>query len=171
MSQENPAVKTIPAPVGIAAADRATRTVRAGLLLIGVGLSGVFGAAVWLNPYNADGTPRARATHTQLGLAPCQFLSATGKPCASCGMTTSFSLLVRGDVAGSLRANWAGSVIAVLWAGALPWALLSAARGRLLLIPCGKGELALTVCVGIVLVLMLGRWAGVLLSNSGQPAG
>ena len=86
-------------------------------------------------------------------------------------MTTSFSLLVRGDVAGSLRANWAGSVIAVLWAGALPWALLSAARGRLLLIPCGKGELALTVCVGIVLVLMLGRWAGVLLSNSGQPAG
>lgn len=145
----------------------ATRAVRAGLALIGLGLAGVFGAAVWLNPYNADGTPRARATHTQLGLAPCSFLTATGKPCPSCGMTTSFSLLVRGDLAGSLRANWAGTVIAVLWAAALPWAVLSAARGRLLLVPRGRGELALTACVGVVLVLMLGRWAGVLLSAGG----
>lgn len=155
-------MNTIPGPVSHAPAARATRAVRAGLVLIGLALSGVFGAAVWLNPYNADGTPRARATHTQLGLAPCQFLSATGKPCPSCGMTTSFSLLVRGDVAGSLRANWAGTVIAVLWAVALPWAVLSAARGRLLFVPRGRGEVALTACVGALLAVMLGRWAVIL---------
>ncbi|MCE9561340.1 MAG: DUF2752 domain-containing protein [Planctomycetes bacterium] len=149
---------TPPTPPG----GRMVLTVRAALLLAGAALAGVFAAAFWVNPYNADGTPRARATHTQLGLAPCQFLSATGRPCASCGMTTSFSLLVRGDVAGSLRANWAGTVIAVLWAVALPWAVLSAARGRLLFVPLGRGEVALTACVGVVLAVMLGRWALIL---------
>lgn len=167
MTQEA-AVNTIPGPASHAASARATRAVRAGLVLIGFGLSGVFGAAVWLNPYHADGTPRARATHTQLGLAPCQFLSATGKPCPSCGMTTSFSLLVRGDVAGSLRANWAGTVIAVLWAVALPWAVLSAARSRLLFVPHGRGEVTLTACVGAVLALMLVRWAVVLAGEGGR---
>lgn len=142
--------------------DRVAWPVRAALVMVGLGLAGVFGAAVWLNPYKADGTPRARATHTQLGLAPCQFLSATGKPCASCGMTTSFSLLVRGDVVESLRANWAGTVIAVLWAVSLPWAVLSAARGRLLFVPLGRGEVALTACTGVMLAVMLGRWALIL---------
>ena len=56
------------------------------------------------------------ATHTQLGMPPCNFVVMTGKPCPACGMTTSFALLVRGDVRASLRANWAGTLIAVLWA-------------------------------------------------------
>ncbi|MBA4063727.1 MAG: hypothetical protein C0501_08440 [Isosphaera sp.] len=105
------------------------------------------------------------ATHTQLGMPPCGFVLATGRPCPACGMTTSFALLVRGDVGASLRANWAGTVIAVLWAGALVWAVVSGVKGRPLFVPRGRGELVLTAAVGVVLLLMLLRWGIVLLSS------
>src|SRR5262245_8044030 len=80
--------------------------VRLVLLVIATGLATGFGIAFWLNPYEPDGTPRTMATHTQLGVPPCNFIVMTGKPCPACGMSTSFALLVRGDVAASLRANW-----------------------------------------------------------------
>ena len=108
--------------------------------------------------------PRTMATHTQLGMPPCNFVVLTGKPCPACGMTTSFALLVRGDLSASLRANWAGTVIAVLWALTLVWAVASGIAGRMLFIPRGRGELILTAIVGVVLVLMLGRWGALWLS-------
>lgn len=139
--------------------------VRATLLTIGVLLAGVFGVAWYLNPYDADGEPRRMATHTQLGLPPCNFVVMAGKPCPSCGMTTSFALLVRGDVGGSVKANWVGTTIAVVWAGLLVWSVASGLVGRPLAIPPGRGELVLTVCVGTILVLMLGRWVAILLGG------
>lgn len=141
------------------------RIVRLSLLMVAVLLAGIFGIAFYLNPYDADGQPRTMGTHTQLGMPPCNFVMMTGKPCPACGMTTSFALLVRGDVMASLHANWAGSLIAVLWAATMIWALASGIAGRALFIPNGKGELCLTVTVGIVLTLMLGRWGVVLLGG------
>ena len=139
---------------------------RLSLLAVGVALAGIFGIACWLNPYDADGNPRSMATHTQLGLPPCNFVMLTGKPCPACGMTTSFALLVRGDVSASLGANWAGTLIAVLWALTMVWAVAGGIVGRPLFIPRGRGEMVLTTSVGIVLVLMLGRWAAVLIGGS-----
>src|SRR5262249_40101558 len=129
---------SLPVAKPAGAARRAAGTPRTGLivrlslLIVAGGLVCVFGGARWIDPYEPDGTPRTMSTHTQLGMAPCGFLIATGKPCPACGMTTSFALLVRGEVAASLRANWAGTLIALLWAATLVWALASAARGRLL---------------------------------------
>jgi hypothetical protein len=80
-------------------------------------------------------------------------------------MTTSFALLVRGDVVASVRANWVGSVICVLWALTLVWAVASGIRGKPLFVRPGRGELVFTVIVGAVLVLMLARWAAVLISG------
>jgi hypothetical protein len=145
------------------AGPRTKLIARLTLLLIAGLLAGVFAAAGWINPYGPDGRPRTMGTHTQLGMLPCNFVILTGKPCPSCGMTTSFALLVRGDVRASLRANWAGTLIAVLWAATLVWAAASGVRGRALFIPRGKGELVVTLAVGVVLVLMLVRWAGVLI--------
>lgn len=146
-------------------AARTARIVRLGLLAVAAGFACVFAAAFWINPYAPDGTPRTMATHTQLGMPPCNFVVMMGKPCPACGMTTSFSLLVRGDVLASMRANWAGSVIAVLWAVMMFWALASGIAGRMLFIPRGRGELILTVTVGVVLALMLIRWVGVLIGS------
>lgn len=148
---------------GKGSAVNTARLVRFSLLGVAITLAGVFTVAAWLNPYDADGRPRTMATHTQLGMPPCNFVVLTGKPCPACGMTTSFALLVRGDIAASLRANWAGTVIAVLWAGTLVWALAGSLSGRVLFIPPGRGELILTVVVGMVLVLMLGRWGAIML--------
>ena len=144
---------------------RTGRIVRLSLLLVGTALAGVFAVAFYLNPYAPDGTPRTMATHTQLGMPPCNFVVMTGKPCPACGMTTSFALLVRGDVPASLRANWAGTLIAGLWALTLVWAVAGGIAGRALFVPRGKGELYLTVSVGVVLTLMLGRWGWVLISG------
>ncbi|HEV3439413.1 MAG TPA: DUF2752 domain-containing protein [Gemmata sp.] len=143
---------------------RITRFVRMSLLVVGGLLVGIFAIAFWLNPYDSDGKPRRMATHTQLGMPPCNFVLLTGKPCPACGMTTSFALLVRGDLSASMRANWAGTLIAGLWALTMVWAIAGGIAGRPLFIPQGKGELILTVIVGIVLALMLVRWGVVLLT-------
>jgi len=142
---------------------RVARLVRAGLLAVGLVLAAVFATAFWLNPYNPDGTPRTMATHTQLGMPPCNFVVMTGKPCPACGMTTSFALLVRGDVSASLQANWAGTLLAVLWAVTMVWAVASGLTGRPLFVPRGRGELILTATVGAVLAVMLARWSAVLI--------
>lgn len=148
-------------------APRMKWIVRATLLAIAVALAGVFAAAVKIHPYDEDGQPRTMSTHTQLGMPPCNFVALTGKPCPSCGMTTSFALLVRGDVSASLRANWVGSFICVLWALTLVWALASSIRGKALFVPRrrGSGEMIFTCIVGIVLVLMLARWGVILIQG------
>ena len=139
------------------------RVVRATLIAVAVALTGVFVAAYMIHPYDEDGNPKTSATHTQLGMPPCNFVTLTGKPCPSCGMTTSFALLVRGDVLASLRANWVGSVMCVLWATTLVWALASGIRGKPLFVPRGRGELVFTAIAGVMLVLMLSRWTAVLI--------
>jgi hypothetical protein len=139
--------------------------VRSALLAVAAVLAAVFVVALRINPYDEDGRPLSMGTHTQLGMLPCNFVVMTGKPCPACGMTTSFALLVRGDVGASLRANWVGTAIAVIWAGLLVWAVASGVRGKPLFVPRGRGELITTVLVGIVVALMLTRWAVVLISG------
>ncbi|AMV24348.1 hypothetical protein VT84_08125 [Gemmata sp. SH-PL17] len=145
-------------------AARLKRVVRAALLSLAAALTAVFAAAAYIHPYDEDGAPRTMSTHTQLGMPPCNFAVLTGKPCPSCGMTTSFALLVHGDVSASLRANWVGTTICVIWALTLVWALASGLRGQPLFVPKrrGAGELIFTCVTGAVVFLMLARW-GVLL--------
>ena len=139
---------------------RSARYVRAMLLVIGVALAAVFGVALYLNPYNADGTPRTMATHTTLGLPPCNFVLMTGKPCPSCGMTTSFALLMHGDLGNSLRANAVGTLLAAFCLALIPWNLACAIRGRTYFV--WSIETALTRLVVVFLVLLLVRWGIVL---------
>jgi len=131
--------------------------VRGLLLGAALGLVGVFAIALWLDPYRADGSARQMETHRQLGLPPCAFYRVTGLPCPSCGMTTSFALLVRGDVLNSLRANAAGTLLALFCLAFIPWALASALRGQPLFIRAL--DRALAVVVVVFLGLMLARWA------------
>jgi hypothetical protein len=130
--------------------------VRSTLVGIAVGLVAVFAVAWRLDPYFPDGTPRRMETHRQLHLPPCTFKETTGLPCPSCGMTTSFALLVRGDVANSLRANAVGTLLAVFCLAVIPWSLASAVRGRLLVIR--SMERTFTIFILVLLGSMLLRW-------------
>jgi hypothetical protein len=136
------------------------RWVRVTLVGIAVFLVAVFTVAVLLNPYNDDGTARRMATHTELGLPQCTFYQITGLPCPSCGMTTSFSLLVRGDLVNSLRANCVGTLLAVVCLVLIPWNLACAFRGRWYFIR--SLERSITLGLAIFLALMLLRWGLVL---------
>ena len=134
--------------------------VRGSLIGLALALSGVFAVAVWLNPYNADGSPRSMATHRQMGLPPCTFYDTTGLPCPSCGMTTSFALLMHGDALNSLRANAVGTLLAVFCLLLIPWCLTSAVWQRTLFVR--SMERTLTIVVLGFLGLMLLRWGIVL---------
>jgi hypothetical protein len=130
--------------------------VRGSLVGMALGLVAVFAIAFRLDPYRADGTARRMETHRQLNLPPCTFKETTGLPCPSCGMTTSFALLVRGDVVHSLRANAVGTLLAVFGVVLIPWALASAVRRRPLFLR--SLERAFTICILVFLGAMLLRW-------------
>jgi len=134
--------------------------VRGTLAGLALGLTAVFCIALWLDPYEEDGSPRRLATHRQLGLPPCTFYAITGQPCPACGMTTSFALLVRGDVLNSARANVVGSLLAALGLVMIPWCVTAVLTGRTLFVR--SLERALAVVVIGFLGLMLLRWVIVL---------
>ncbi len=135
--------------------------VRGFLLVVAAGLIVVFGLAAYLNPYQEDGAPRTMETHRQLGLPPCTFKTVTGGlPCPSCGMTTSFALLLHGDPVNSLRANWVGTLLALFWLALIPWSLASVAYKRPLFVVSLERVLSWSVIT--LLALMLLRWAVVL---------
>ena len=73
-----------------------------------------FTVAAILSPYDASGRPLSHGTHRHLGLPPCAMKTLTGFPCPSCGMTTSISLFMHGDLAAASEANWAGIIVAGL---------------------------------------------------------
>jgi hypothetical protein len=60
--------------------------------------------------------PHGYGSHTgkPLGMASCQFMERTGLPCPSCGMTTSFTWFVRGNVAASIYVQPMGAMLAFL---------------------------------------------------------
>jgi hypothetical protein len=72
------------------------------------GSSVVIGVAAWLDP-----SPKGYATHLQLGLQPCTFLTFTGYPCPMCGMTTTFALMADGRPVDALRNQPFGVVLFV----------------------------------------------------------
>jgi hypothetical protein len=147
-------------PSAILAGEPLARWVRGILLVMAIGLVAVFATAIHIDPYNEDGSARFMGTHQKLGLPPCTFSAVTGVPCPSCGMTTSFSLLIRGDVVNSARANWVGSLLAAVCLLLIPWSIASVFLGRAVFLR----SLERTLIFGIValLVLMFLRWGMVL---------
>lgn len=134
--------------------------VRGGLLLAVLGVVVVFALAWRIDPYAGYGAEQRRGTHQQLGLPPCSFLEATGVPCPSCGMTTSFSYTVRGDLVNAARANWVGVMLCLLCGLAVPWGVASAAAGRALFVPSLEKLVVFSVLA--LFVLLFVRWAFVL---------
>jgi hypothetical protein len=139
---------------------RVRRWVRGILILIVVGLIAVFVTAIQLNPYDPEGNPLKMETHRQLGLPSCKFYELYHKPCPACGLTTSFSLLMHGDLVHSLQANFVGTLMAIFCMGLIPWSAYVAIRGRYLWIQAL--EPALLVVVGFFTILLVVRWGIVL---------
>jgi hypothetical protein len=96
--------------------------VRCSLLVAAAGLMGLLAIAIRLEP-----DPRGFGTHTQLGLGPCAYLTSTGRLCPTCGMTTAYAWVVRGNLGRSWQANPAGCLFALLSVPLAAWLITSAA--------------------------------------------
>ncbi len=130
------------------------------LVALALGLSAVFATAVYLDPYRG-GQPLRMETHRQLGLPECTFKEMTKLPCPSCGMTTSFALMVRGDVWNAAQANVVGALLAAFCMLFLPWSVACVLTGRFLFVR--SVERTMTRLVVAFFVLMLLRWVVVIL--------
>jgi hypothetical protein len=104
--------------MGASAGSRAVAGVVAALCL---------GLLVLASTLRAD--PAGHGTHRRLGLPACGFVMATGKPCITCGMTTSFAHAARASWWGALRAQPAGALLAVGVAATFWVALVTALTG------------------------------------------
>ena len=103
--------------------------VAAGRRLLAICVS-VLCLAVLVTAARIKPNPRGVGTHTQLGLQPCQFLSRTGLPAPTCGMTTSFAWFVRGNFAASFYVQPMGTVLAGLTTVGLITGFYIGATGR-----------------------------------------
>ncbi len=71
----------------------------------------LLGIAVSLSP-----DPEGLGTHAQLGLPACSWMSGFSIPCPTCGMTTSFSHAVKGELGQAFLAQPLGAILALLTA-------------------------------------------------------
>jgi hypothetical protein len=106
---------------------------------------------------------RGYGTHEQLLLmAPCGFMSWTGLACPTCGMTTSWSWLARGNLSAACQANPLGCALGVFSVVLSPWMMASGLRGRWLgVAPTTQIALGFLIGIGALgLLQWLARIAG-----------
>jgi hypothetical protein len=134
------------------APTRLSPLARAVLLLSGLILATALGVARGLEP-----SSRGYGTHRQMGLPPCTFVALFDMRCPSCGMTTAWANMVRGNLMAALSANTGGALLAVLAVVASPWMIISAVRGRTVgRIP---RDSVLAAGAGFVALITLADWA------------
>jgi hypothetical protein len=126
------------------AAPRLTWLERFVLTGAGAILVSLLATAAWLTP-----SPRGMGTHRQLGLPPCTIVAWYNVRCPSCGMTTSWSHMVRAQPLAACRANAGGALLALAAAVTGPWLLVSGARGKWL---AGPPRETAILAIGLVIV-------------------
>lgn len=127
--------------------------------------AGVLAVAFLLTPNTRDGV----GTHKALGLPACGLYENTGIPCATCGMTTSFSLAAHGHLIDAFINQPAGALLALLTAMAAVVSGYALVTG-MSLVPIGTAiwrPRAVVVGIGVLLVawaykiVILTGWFGV----------
>lgn len=123
------------------------------LLLIGWSLFLIAGFGI---AFQTTPDPRGFGTHQRFGFAPCVIRNQLSIPCPSCGMTTSFSHFVRGQIRQSAEANTAGLVLALVCVVMIPWSWISVYRKRLWLV--SKPETCLLWLLCGLITITLSEW-------------
>lgn len=98
---------------------------RAVLVLGGIVGMTLLGTAFRLSP-NKEGF----GTHQQLGFPPCSFIQLFEIPCPSCGMTTSWSNLTKGNLIQAFQSNCGGALLGIAALILSPWFLVSGLKGK-----------------------------------------
>jgi len=146
-----PTVAAVPPLIGVSAVSTPrVRVIGAGVCLSCAVLL-VVAAILTPNPAGVE-------THRQLGLAPCGFLVVTRLPCPTCGMTTSFAHMVRGQAVRSFVAQPLGALLSLVVMAAVPLGAWMAITGRTLQIDVYRLSPS-SMVVGLAALFFLG-WGG-----------
>ena len=121
------------------------------LAVSAVGLLIGFAIAACLTP-----DPSGQGTHQQLGLPPCSVQIWLGVPCPSCGLTTSITHVMHGELAAAYRVQPVGVVVALAAAIALVVCGEAALRGRWRL-PISPLTTAV-IAIWTINVVAIARW-------------
>ena len=125
ISREGAAAPASAERSGAASAFRASPAERAVQALLAVVLAAAVVAGVLLVPSRTG-----MGTHRILGLPACGMLRATGKPCPTCGVTTSFVLAAHARFAEAVVNQPFGFALFLLVAGGLAGLVFTLATGR-----------------------------------------
>jgi hypothetical protein len=137
---------------------------RLAALALALACLGVLVTAARLTP-----NPAGVGTHSGMGLEGCRFLKRTGVPCPSCGMTTSFAWLVRGNLVASVYVQPMGAALALLTCVAFWVCLHIAITGHAL--HQVFGMIPGRYVVAPLLVLAVLAWAWKVFTHIGQRGG
>lgn len=124
-----------------------SRGARWGHALLLLGVLVMFGVGLYLTP-----DARGHGTHQQLGLPPCTIHFLTGRPCPSCGLTTSVSAILHGQFALAWRANPIGFLIVGAAIAVALNSLIALTRGRTLRIEPNRFNLLLIALLALWLL-------------------
>jgi hypothetical protein len=123
--------------------------VRVALIAVALGMLAVLAVAISLRP-----SERGFGTHEQLGMPPCAVQLTFGIRCPSCGMTTAWSHMVRGQIVRAFAANVGGALSCIVVVICVPYFLVSGLRGRWIVRPPTDWALA-TMCTVFVVVTLI----------------
>ena len=100
-------------------------------------------------------------THQQLGLPPCTSILVWGVRCPACGMTTSWSYLMRGRLADAWTANAGGTLLGLIALAFVPAICYYLARGYW----SRQGWLSFSLALSLsaALLVAVGQWLSRLL--------
>lgn len=88
----------------------------------------VTGFAIYLHP---DG--RGHGTHQALGLPPCPSVLIFDRPCPGCGLTTSWTALIHGNIPLAFAAHPLGPILYAIFTAGAWMSLYGWRKGKLLL--------------------------------------
>ena len=124
--------------------------------LVSAACLGVLALAAWITP-----SPEGHGTHTQLGLSDCQWAVMIGRPCPTCGMTTSFAHATDGSLAQAARVQPFGALLSLGVAAAF-WVSLHVAvtgsRAGRIFVPLARPKWVISL-VGLLLAAWVYKMA------------
>lgn len=111
----------------------------------------VTAVAIWLNP-----NPHGHGTHQQLGLPPCPSVLMFGRPCPGCGLTTSFTATVHGDIVHAFQANPFGPIVYIAFTISAIYCLVGFIKVVRFSVPPTKSYIGATTF--IILYILFGTY-------------
>jgi hypothetical protein len=126
------------------------------LLFVAIG-SALIAMLIIASQLTPDPFKQGYGTHQKLGLPPCSAIQIFGVRCPACGMTTSWSHVMNGNVLRAFGTNAGGTLLALTSIVAGPWLVGTGLRGKYIFRPPPLEWIAIgSVVIGLVTLVEWG---------------